>query len=220
MGPWFSITFLFLRRVCLFNNKELKNARSHKGIEPDPRPMMHLYPTEVRAGPSRAEGSIQGSKTISGRWRCMRTKLQSLVKCPEQIQKAEWAVSQPGSSHALPIMDLQKVHRRAGEDTEGHREKAMKQRPRLELRSCKLRNTRDCQQPLRSWKQTRKHPPADFRRSLALLTLYFPTSSLQICETIHSCCFKHLACGALWQHLKKLIQEVNLGKGFRGIEYL
>lgn len=80
----------------------------------------------------------------------MRTKLQSLVKCPEQIQKAEWAVSRPGSPHALPIMGLQKVHRRAGEDTEAHREKAMKQRLRLELRSCKLRNTRDCQQPVRS----------------------------------------------------------------------
>lgn len=150
MGPWFSITFLFLGWVCLFNNKELKNAQSHKGIEPDPRPMMHLYPTKVRAGPSRAEDSIQGSKMSYGRWRCVRTKLQSLVKCPEQIQKAEWVVSRPGSPHALPIKGLQKVHRRAGEDTEAHRKKAMKQRPRLESCSCKLRNTRDCQQPLRS----------------------------------------------------------------------
>lgn len=57
----------------------------------------------------------------------MRTKLRTLVKCPEQIQKAEWVVIGPGSPHALPIMGLQNVHQRAGEDTEAHREKAMKQ---------------------------------------------------------------------------------------------
>lgn len=74
-----------------------------------------------------------------------------LVKCPEQIQKAEGGVSGPGSPHTPPIMGLQKVRWRVGEDAEPHREKAMKtERPRLELRSCKLRNTKDCQQPLRS----------------------------------------------------------------------
>lgn len=70
-----------------------------------------------------------------------------VVKCPEQIQKAEGVVSGAAHTHSAH-MGLQKVHRRAGEDTEAHRENAMKtERPRLELHSCKLRNTKDCLNP-------------------------------------------------------------------------
>ena len=60
----------------------------------------------------------------------------------------------------------------------------------------KIRNAKDCQQTAETRRVKEVFFPTGFRGSVALLTPWFWTSSLQNWETINLCCFKSFS---LWQ---------------------